>query len=117
MRLSKTLYLIWNILSYRLNHLTGVEQMPDIYTADVFVYLINIGWDQHRLHSYRTDKGYLLYQNSHIDSVRVFPIDSDYTYIRCSTTPETRQSEDPYMTWLLVKSDGRILSGGCSCVA
>lgn len=94
-----------------------LKLMPDIYTADVFVYLINIGWDQHRLHSYRTDKGYLLYQNSHIDSVRVFPIDSDYTYIRCSTTPETRQSEDPYMTWLLVKSDGRILSGGCSCVA
>lgn len=53
-----------------------LKQMPDIYTADVFVYLINIGWDQHRLHSYRTDKGYLLYQNSHIDSVRVFPIDS-----------------------------------------
>ncbi|XP_061185059.1 uncharacterized protein LOC133193101 [Saccostrea echinata] len=94
-----------------------LKKVPDIDIADVFVYLINIGWDQNRLHSYKVDKGYLLYQNNHVDSVRMCPLDSDYSYVMCNTTPETRQSEDPYRTWLLVKTDGYIISGGCSCVA
>ncbi|XP_062567661.1 uncharacterized protein LOC134229863 [Saccostrea cucullata] len=94
-----------------------LKSVPDIDIADVFVHLINIGWDQNRLHSYKEDRGYLLYQNNHVDSVRVCLLDSEYSYIMCNTTPETRQSEYPYRTWLLVKADGCIISGGCSCVA
>ena len=72
-----------------------LQNIPDIAIADVFVYLINIGWDQNRLHSYKVDKGYLLFRNNHIDRLRMCPTNSDYSYIMCNATPETCQSEDP----------------------
>ena len=38
-----------------------LQNISDMVIADVFVYLINIGWDQNRFHSYKVDKGYLLF--------------------------------------------------------
>ena len=33
-----------------------LQNITDMAKTDVFVYLINIGWDQNRLHSYKVDK-------------------------------------------------------------
>ena len=95
-----------------------LKTIPDIDTADVFVWLLGTGWNQDRLKCYKYDNGYKLFTNNHIDKVCIHHIpNTDCIYIKCQTTPQTRQNAAPYQTWILVGTDGNIHSGGCACVA
>lgn len=74
-------------------------------------------WSEERLGAYKDDNGFRLFLSKHIDMVEIHDIvDTDYVYILATCVPETRQSENPYCTWILVEKNGQVKSGGCSCV-
>ena len=95
---------------------TDLTDVPDIETSDVFIKLLNNGWNTSRLKAYKQDNGYLLFTNNHVDNVKLSALSDSFMYVKCDTTPETRQSSDPYRTWVLVERNGQIHSGGCTCV-
>ncbi|CAC5361865.1 unnamed protein product [Mytilus coruscus] len=74
-------------------------------------------WSNDRLKSYKNDNGYQLYMQRHVDNVVMRTLNNDHLYIKCSCTPETRQKEKPYTTWILMDNKASIKSGGCTCVA
>ena len=97
---------------------SDLSSIPNIEMGDIMVYLMTTcGWGAGRLKSYKEDNSYKLFQNRHIDNVRIGNIEHNYIYVRCTCVPETRQSEKPYETWILLNRNGTIKSGGCTCVA
>ncbi|KAK3086590.1 hypothetical protein FSP39_020732 [Pinctada imbricata] len=91
--------------------------LPTIEIGDIMVYLLtNCGWIKTRLSSYKEDNGYKLFENRHIDTVMLKNL-NEFTYIKSTCLPETRQNEKPYQTWILLGNDGSVKSGGCTCVA
>lgn len=95
--------------------------LPSVESCDVMVYLLNdCGWEAPRLTSYRKDNGYKLHRDNHISDVTIAEVtDSDsapYFYVKACCLPETRQTEAPYITSVLLKTNGQIFGGGCSCV-
>jgi hypothetical protein len=95
-----------------------LKNLPKIEMGDIMVYLMTkCGWGTNRLKSYKDDNSFKLYQTNHIDKVVIAPVAHDYMYVKSACVPETRQLEKPYETWILVKKDGSVKSGGCTCVA
>lgn len=43
-------------------------------------------------------------------------LNSDYNYVSVICDRETTLSEKPYITWILQKMDGQVISAGCACV-
>lgn len=66
---------------------------------------------------YKHDNGFKLNDAYHISGVQLANISTDFSYIKEFCVPETRQSADPYVNWVLVHKDGWIRSGGCTCMA
>ena len=84
------------------------------------MYLLHkCGWNPDRLRNYKQDNGYRLHLANHIDDVKASEVlHTDFMYMKCTCMPETRQSAQPYDTWVLLRiSSGEIISGGCTCVA
>ena len=77
------------------------------------------GWSSDRLTSYKIDNGYRLHLAHHIDNVQVsHGLHPEFMYLKCTCVPETRQSAQPYIPWILLRcTSGEIISGGCTCVA
>ena len=98
---------------------TALHSLPQVEIADIMVYVMHkCGWGPSRLRNYKKDNSWQLQQNGHISSVKLHEIpDCDFVYVMCDCTPETRQSEKPYSTWVLLQNDGQVRSGGCTCVA
>lgn len=96
---------------------TDLKTLPSLEMGDIMVYLLgNCGWLNERLKQYKQDNGYLLYQCNHVSGLMLYEMDS-YQYVKCFCVPETRQSADPYITWILLNDTGTVQSGGCTCVA
>ncbi|XP_061195896.1 uncharacterized protein LOC133204152 [Saccostrea echinata] len=98
---------------------TNLATLPSIESCDVMVYLINnCGWEASRLTSYKKDNGYKLHIDNHISDVNIAEVTNciPYFYVKACCVPETRQTEAPYVTWVLLKTNGQIFAGGCSCV-
>lgn len=93
--------------------------LPDIQTYDILIFLMTYcKWDNQRLQTYKNDNGFRLFSANHIDHVQISEVlEHDYFYIKASCVPETRQTSDPYCVWVLIHQSGRVLSGGCTCVA
>ncbi|CAC5415858.1 unnamed protein product [Mytilus coruscus] len=92
--------------------------LPTVEMGDIFVYLMTTCmWSNDRLKSYKNDNGYQLYMQRHVDNVVMRTLNTDHLYIKCSCTPETKQKEKPYTTWILMDNKASIKSGGCTCVA
>ena len=111
--------IFWNyyFTFYRTDDLSKI---PDVESFDVLVYLMqSCWWSSDRLTNYKKDNGYRLHMANHVDDVKAaYGLHPDFMYIKCTCMPETRQSAQPYDTWLLVRtSSGEIISGGCTCVA
>ena len=86
--------------------------------CDILVYLLKYcGWDEKRLKEYKYDNGFKLYNANHISEVQLADISTSFSYIKGCCVHETRESDDPYVTWVLVNTDGWIRSSGCTCVA
>lgn len=85
----------------------------------MLIYLLrSSAWSDNRLKNYRQDNGYKLYKDGHISNVRMYNIpNSDYNYVSATCVRETTLSEKPYITWILQKKDGQVISAGCACVA
>ena len=96
-----------------------LNTVPDIQPYDVFIYLMTYcKWENHRLQNYKHDNGFRLFSSNHINNVHISSVfEHEYMYIKASCVPETRQSSNPYTAWLLVHQSGRVMSGGCTCVA
>ena len=95
-----------------------LSNLPDISNCDILVYLLQYcAWDEKRLKEHKHDNGFKLFNANHISGVELAKISTDFSYIKGFCVPETRQSADPYVTWVLVHKDGWIRSGGCTCVA
>ena len=77
---------------------TDLIDVPDIEISYVFIKLLNNGWNTSRLKAYKQDNGYLLFTNYHVDDVKLSALSDSFVYVKCVTTPETRQSADPYRT-------------------
>ncbi|XP_062577470.1 uncharacterized protein LOC134239315 [Saccostrea cucullata] len=97
-----------------------LSQIPDVESFDVLVYLTQkCGWNSARLSNYKQDNGYRLHMAGHIDDVQASSdLIPGYMYVKCKCVPETRQSAQPYESWILIRmQSGEIVSGGCTCVA
>ena len=96
-----------------------LRNTPEIQTCDILVYFMSsCAWDARRLREFKSENGYRLYRANHIDKVHISPVlGSPYMFVKASCTPETRQSAIPYTTWIVIKTDGQVHCGGCSCVA
>lgn len=95
-----------------------LRKLPCIESYDVLIYLLkNSGWSEERLANMKKDNGYKLFLENHITDVCIHLIpNTDYVYLKSNCIPETRQSESPYVTWALVRSDGFVHCAGCTCV-
>ena len=95
-----------------------LSNLPDIGNCDILVYLLQYcAWDEKCLTEHNHDNGFKLFNANHISGVELAKISTDFSYIMGFCVPETRQSADPYVTWVLVHKDGWIRSGGCTCMA
>ncbi|KAJ8307678.1 hypothetical protein KUTeg_014772 [Tegillarca granosa] len=93
--------------------------MPLVETSDILIYCLNVcGWNNSRMTRYREDNGYQLFLAHHIKDVHLHHCKgTEFLYIKADCVPETRQSEVPYTTWVIMHRSGYFKSGGCSCVA
>ncbi|CAG2212330.1 unnamed protein product [Mytilus edulis] len=93
--------------------------VPSVETGDIMIYLLSTcQWSDDRLRDYKQDNGYKLFMCNHISDVKLYKTDTlGYMYVHANCVPETRQSADPYNTWVLMDSTGYLKSGGCTCVA
>ncbi|XP_065944675.1 uncharacterized protein [Magallana gigas] len=88
----------------------NLATIPTIDTFDVTSFLQNYcGWSEERLRRRKSDNGYKLHCSGHIHDVTMAMLG------KC--VPETRQSSDPYIPWILVEKSGHIFSAECTCVA
>lgn len=95
-----------------------LSDLPDVNYCDILVYFMNIClWSEQRLTKYKEDEGYKLFTDTHIDYVTMHKVDHNYCYIKSVCTPQDRQNDAPYITWVLVHEEGRVKAGGCNCVA
>ncbi|XP_062568705.1 uncharacterized protein LOC134230856 [Saccostrea cucullata] len=95
-----------------------LDKIPSIEAYDIQYYLkTSCLWTNERLKNYKSDNSYRLHSNGHISNVAMSKLDSNLCYIRGSSTPEERQTAEPYKMWLLVQENGTIVSGECTCVA
>ncbi|XP_033763165.1 uncharacterized protein LOC117344514 [Pecten maximus] len=100
--------------------ISDLTSIPTVEYCDILIYFMKVcGWSETRLKNYKSDSGYKLYLDHHISEVCLgaIPNSGSYMYVKASCIPETRQSATPYSTWLLIKQDGHVKSGGCTCVA
>ncbi|KAK3091881.1 hypothetical protein FSP39_023407 [Pinctada imbricata] len=93
-----------------------LKNVPVFSQADIFVYLLSKSeWSPVRLQSYKSERGYRLFQSNHIHTVLCHQLQHDHLYIKAKCIRETSQSADPYRTWCLLNSDGSCVSAGCEC--
>nr|XP_034338682.1 uncharacterized protein LOC117692991 isoform X1 [Crassostrea gigas] len=96
----------------------NLATIPTIDTFDVTSFLQNYcGWSEERLRRRKSDNGYKLHCSGHIHDVTMAMLDEDVFYVKGKCVPETRQSSDPYIPWILVEKSGHIFSAECTCVA
>ncbi|CAG2220106.1 unnamed protein product [Mytilus edulis] len=76
--------------------------VPSVETGDIMIYLLSTcQWSDDRLRDYKQDNGYKLYMCNHISDVKLYKTDTlGYMYVHANCLPETRQSADPYNTWV-----------------
>ncbi|XP_061168610.1 uncharacterized protein LOC133177717 [Saccostrea echinata] len=92
--------------------------IPSIDAFDVSSFLQNYcGWSEERLRNRKSDSGYKLHCSGHIYDVVMALLGDDMCFIKGKCVPETRQSSDPYIPWILVEKSGHIFSAECTCVA
>jgi len=102
------------------SRLTGWEEdlraLPYITSAHCLMYLVMKGWSANRIASYEKERGYLLYLEQHIHSVKIKSLDYDICCIKSLCTRQTRLNEPPYDVWLFASSNGDIKTAGCQCI-
>lgn len=79
-----------------------LTSLPYIQTFDIlFFFMTYCKWDSHRLQSYKNDNGIRLFSSNHIEHVQISEtLQNNYLYIKSDSIPETRQTSDPYKTWV-----------------
>ena len=94
----------------------NLKQLALITQADIFVYLFSTAdWSPKRLKSYKSERGYRLFQSNHIHSMMCHDLLHNHIYVSARCIRETSQSADPYRTWCLLNNDGSCVSAGCDC--
>ena len=96
--------------------------LPGLDLVHVTVYLAShCKWPTTKLGSYQKNKSCLLFKDRHIMEVeisqRVAVGSEDHVYVKGSCRPQTRQSAQPYSTWVLMSSACVVNSASCSCTA
>ena len=96
--------------------------LPGLDLVHITVYLAShCKWPTTKLGSYQKDKSYLLFKDRHITEVEISqPVtvgSEDHVYVKGRCRPQTRQSAQPYSTWVLMSSACVVKSAGCSCTA
>ncbi|KAJ8305296.1 hypothetical protein KUTeg_015841, partial [Tegillarca granosa] len=88
-----------------------LSNLPDVESCDIMLYLLKCcGWSDTKLRRYKSDDGYRLHLENHVDNVEYCSLlDLSYFYIRSTCIPQTRQNETPYTVWILITSDGEIM--------
>lgn len=96
----------------------NLATIPAIDTFDATSFLQNYcGWSEERLRITIMDNGYKLNCSCHINDVTMAMLDEDVFYVKGKCVPETRQSSEPSIQWILVKRSGHIFSAECTSVA
>jgi len=117
--LNGSTYIIPEVTSIQdIDWTSDLREMSMLESYNIVIYLMQVcQWNESRLSNYKNDNGFKLFTSNQIHDVSLYKIDTrDYFYLKSSFISETRQSEKPYMTWLIVRSDGHVKSGGCTCV-
>lgn len=99
---------------------SDLKELPSITCGDVFAYLtVEFGWSSQRLKQHKSDDGYRMFVDKHIEMVEVGRIvdTNDFLYVRGKVKPEQRHTAERYVTWLLCCSTGEVKSAGCGCIA
>ncbi|XP_070547577.1 uncharacterized protein [Ptychodera flava] len=97
----------------------NLKFLPDVDLIRISSYLRSVcRWSDERLVNYRKDNGHKLFVDGHVYGVKIhFISGTEFIYVKCCCVRETSQTAKPYETWILMASDGRLLTGGCDCVA
>ena len=98
----------------------NLSTLPSVENCDILIYFLKYcGWCDDRLKNYKHDSGYRLYCSNHIGNVVITDVLTSlhHVYVKAECVPETRQQATPYNVWVILEDNGRVVSGGCTCVA
>lgn len=94
-----------------------LQTIPYITHAHGLMYLLlKQGWAADRVQVYEKECGYKLYQERHIQNVKVKKLEFDVSCIRGTCVRQTNQNETPYQVWMFASSNGDIHAAGCQCI-
>ena len=84
-----------NVVLPDVGSITGYQRdlssIPNIEMGDIMVYLMTTcEWGTGRLKSYKEDNSYKLFQNRHIENVRIGDIEHNYFYVRLYPLDKTK---------------------------
>ena len=95
---------------------------PEFTFADLFVYLVEKkGYDKESLRAFKSLQGYRLYADGHVEELSYHSIEGGkYCFFKFGVKPteksKTQDGQKVYRGWLVMKADGSIFSGYCSCL-
>ena len=97
---------------------------PEFTFADLFVYLVEKkGYDKESLRAFKSLQGYSyrLYADEHLEELPYHSIEGGkYCSFKFGVKPteksKTQDGQKVYRGWLVMKADGSIFSGCCSCL-
>ncbi len=93
--------------------------MPNCSLSRVLQYASkHCGWSVERMWAFEQDDGYGLFQGRHVQSLDLGDIEGHqhHVYMRATVKAEMSHSTK-YATWILLCTDGEMVSAGCGCVA
>lgn len=102
---------------------TNFSDAPPFLFPDIFSYLIdNKGYDKESLKSYKSLQGYRLFADGHVEDLSFNPLSRHpgYSMFKFKVKPteksKTQDGKKLYSGWIVIKMDGSVYSGYCTCI-
>ena len=62
-------------------------------------------------------EAYKFFQDGLVQTVMHMKIEGDFFLLRSDVQPSYRTTSEPHKPWVAVKSNGKVLTGHCHCMA
>ena len=92
---------------------------PPMEYPHIFCYFVEHPgvYMQQELMQWTSLKAYNYFENGHVRTVEIWPVDSTSCILRAVVNPSQQSPDIPHRTWVAVKSDGQIIAAHCTCMA
>ena len=83
---------------------------PHVEYSHMFCYFVERPgvYTQQELIQWRSLEAYNYFENGHVRTVEIWPVDRTSCILRAIVNPSQHSSDIPHMAWVAVKSDGQI---------